>query len=130
MKEPGDKTAAAAETSASPLLHLSRAAAAAAHGHRDALFLAQCTTNWNASAVLGASGGAAQAGVAAQRAWLRETHATPLPYSNGEAYQNYIDPELSDWRAAYYGANYAKLARVKAAYDPERPLRFPQAVGG
>ena len=96
-------------------------AAETAFVHRDALFLAQYTTNW--------PDGARGANVAAQRAWLRETHATLLPYSNGEAYQNYIDPELSEWRAAYYGANYAKLARVKAAYDPGRLFSFPQVIG-
>ncbi|MEV0681131.1 FAD-binding oxidoreductase [Actinosynnema sp. NPDC050436] len=43
-------------------------------------------------------------------------------------YVNYIDPEMPDWRAAYYGRNHARLHRVARRYDPDRVLAFPQAV--
>jgi len=93
---------------------------ATAYVHRNALFQAQYTTGW--------SPGAASAGVARQRAWQRSFWRSMRPYASGQAYQNYIDPDLANWRQAYYGANYARLARVKAAYDPDRLFTFPQAI--
>ena len=63
-----------------------------------------------------------------QHAWQQSFWRSMRPYASGQAYQNYIDPDLADWRQAYYGANYARLARIKAAYDPDRLFTFPQAV--
>ncbi|GAA2602114.1 FAD-binding oxidoreductase [Actinomadura fulvescens] len=63
------------------------------------------------------------------RDWLRGTHRAMEPYAGGAAYVNYIDPELADWRRAYYGTNLDRLTKVKAAYDPGRLFRFPQAIG-
>jgi hypothetical protein len=47
----------------------------------------------------------------------------------GQSYQNFPDPALKDWRRAYYGANYDRLARVKRRYDPAGFFRYPQAIG-
>ncbi|WP_283138546.1 FAD-binding oxidoreductase [Rhizohabitans arisaemae] len=62
--------------------------------------------------------------------WLRGVHAAMGPYIGPQAYVNYIDPELADWQQAYYGANYARLKRVKGAYDPGGFFKLPQGVGG
>jgi hypothetical protein len=94
---------------------------ATAYVHRDGLFQAQYTTDW--------PGGTPAAAIDRQHAWLRSFYAAAHPYASGQAYQNYIDPDLSDWRQAYYGANYSRLAQVKARYDPSRLFRFPQAIG-
>jgi FAD/FMN-containing dehydrogenase len=93
---------------------------ATAFVHRNALFLAQYTTNW--------TNGASAAGVARQHAWLRSFWSSMRPYASGQAYQNYIDPDLTTWRQAYYGASYQRLAEIKAAYDPTRLFAFPQAI--
>jgi FAD/FMN-containing dehydrogenase len=93
---------------------------ATAFVHRDSLFLAQLTSTWSA--------GAEPAPVMAQQRWLTGFRDTLAPYANGEAYQNYIDPTRSDWQRAYYGANYDRLARVKAALDPGSLFRLPQGV--
>jgi hypothetical protein len=95
---------------------------ATAFVHRDALFGAQYTTNWTASA------GTGGAGPVRQHAWLRSFWSSMRPYASGQAYQNYIDPDLTNWRQAYYGANYPRLASIKSKYDPTRLFAFPQAV--
>jgi len=93
---------------------------ATAYVHRNALFQAQYTTTWPV--------GAGSAGVARQHAWQRAFWQSMRPYASGQAYQNYIDPDLANWRQAYYGANYTRLTQVKATYDPDRVFTFPQAV--
>jgi len=96
------------------------AASATAFVHRDALFQAQYTTTWPS--------GSAAAAVARQHAWQQSFWQSMRPYVSGQAYQNYVDPALRNWRQAYYGANFGRLAQVKAAYDPDRVFTFPQAI--
>jgi FAD/FMN-containing dehydrogenase len=95
-------------------------AAATAFVHRDALFLAQYSTAWT-------SRGARDL-VANQHSWLRSYYRTLHRHANGEAYQNYVDPELRDWQQAYYGANYPWLKLVKATVDPANVFHFPQSI--
>ncbi|GAA2906490.1 FAD-binding oxidoreductase [Streptosporangium fragile] len=61
-------------------------------------------------------------------AWTRGARAAMRPHFGDHAYVNYIDAGLSGWRSAYYGQNAARLARVKAAYDPGRLFRMPQGI--
>ncbi|HXC85342.1 MAG TPA: FAD-binding oxidoreductase [Trebonia sp.] len=93
---------------------------ATAFVHRDGLFQAQYTTDWN--------NGANAKFVNNQHAWLRSFWSSMRPYASGQAYQNYIDPDLTNWQSAYYGANYARLRQVKKTYDPTRVFNFPQAI--
>ena len=37
------------------------------------------------------------------RAWLESLWEAVLPSTTGQSYQNFPDPELSDWATAYYG---------------------------
>jgi FAD/FMN-containing dehydrogenase len=44
------------------------------------------------------------------------------------AYVNYCDLSIADWKTAYYGDNYARLAQVKSKYDPENQITHPQGI--
>jgi FAD/FMN-containing dehydrogenase len=93
---------------------------ATAFVHRDALFSAQ----YYISGPVGVS----PQQVADARAAVTLMRTTMATWSSGEAYQNYLDPNLQDWQAAYYGANYARLVQVKAAYDPNQVFKPLQGI--
>jgi FAD/FMN-containing dehydrogenase len=92
---------------------------ATAFRHRKAHFLAQEFVTF---------GGLTAAERQANRHWLHELWRDLRPAASGFAYVNYIDPDLPDWKHAYYGANLAKLVRVKRRYDPDDVFRFAQSV--
>ena len=83
--------------------------------HRDARFFIAYQTTWSSPA-----------DDRANFDWCESIYAAMRPYVSGYAYQNYIDSELPDWAHAYYGANYPRLQRVKARYDPRGLFRFAQ----
>jgi hypothetical protein len=93
---------------------------ATAFVHRNALFSAQYTTGWTV--------GAGSTGINNQHTWLRNYWGSMRRYASGQAYQNYIDPDLTNWRQAYYGSNYNQLAAIKKKYDPTGLFTFPQAI--
>ncbi len=90
---------------------------ATAFAHRTAFCSAQYASLWTGT-------GAPDP----HRAWLRATRATMAPWSNGGAYVNYADPELSDFAHAYWGSNLTQLQQVKKKYDPDNIFSFPQSV--
>lgn len=52
-------------------------------------------------------------------------NATDVSYA---AYPGYVDPRLKDGPAAYWGANLARLQRIKAEIDPQNVFHNPQSV--
>ncbi len=62
------------------------------------------------------------------KAWVMASWATVRPCGSGRVYPNFPDPDLDDWGQAYYGANYARLVKIKAKYDPHGVFRFPQSL--
>ncbi len=69
-----------------------------------------------------------ESGKGAATQWARRSRAIVHPWGSGRVYQNFPDPDLTNWTEAYHGGNYTRLARVKRSYDPERVLHFHQAV--
>jgi FAD/FMN-containing dehydrogenase len=93
---------------------------ATAFVHRNALASMQYSAYWGT--------GTPQATISANLAWLEQAWTAMRPYVNGQAYQNYIDPNLAGWEQAYYGTNLPRLQQVKSAYDPHDLFRFAQSI--
>jgi hypothetical protein len=93
---------------------------ATAFVHRDAAFILALETNWTGAD----SAAVSQAGLD----WLDRLYAQLAPYTADGAYQNFPDPQLKNWRTAYYGVNYDRLAAVKRTYDPEHVFKFEQSI--
>jgi FAD/FMN-containing dehydrogenase len=64
----------------------------------------------------------------AGRTWLARSWALVHEWGSGGVFPNFADPELGDWAHAYHGANYERLTRVKANYDPHNVFRFHQSL--
>lgn len=68
--------------------------------------------------------------IAEGHAWQDAFYVQILKDFDGAgAFQNFPDPSLEDWAAAYYGSNLPRLQQVKVQYDPQCLFDFPQAVG-
>ena len=55
--------------------------------------------------------------------WTREFFAAMQPWSAGSVYVNSLDQDDADRVPEAYGANYARLAAIKAIYDPGNRFR-------
>jgi len=93
---------------------------ATAFVHRNALFSAQYSGSFSANA--------SASEIAANRAWLLNTWQSMRSFASGQAYQNYMDPDLPNWQQAFYGSNYARLQQVKKTYDPGNFFHFAQGI--
>jgi FAD/FMN-containing dehydrogenase len=95
-------------------------AAATAFVHRNSLGAAQYSVTYEL-----ADSAADQAG---HRAWLDRYGRALAPFVSAAAYQNYIDPTLSDPLPAYYGTNLPRLRTVKKHWDPDNTFHFAQSI--
>jgi len=91
------------------------AADATAFAHRDMLFSLQYGAYFT-----GAGG--------PSNRWINGVWRALRPYASGQAYQNYIDPQLKGWQRAYYASNLARLREIKQQVDPDFTFRFKQAI--
>ena len=89
-----------------------------AFDHRDAAFNMAIISRWT-------SPEEAEANIA----WTRELSAAMKPYARG-VYVNYlgVGDATDRVRAAYGDAKYARLAALKARFDPENRFRFNQNI--
>src|SRR5512132_354829 len=93
---------------------------ATAFVHRDQLFQLKHAVVVNPAAPPARQAAAHRA---ATRSW-----ASVHRWGSGRVFQNFADPDLEHWAAAYYGPNYERLVRVKARYDPSNLFRFQQSL--
>jgi FAD/FMN-containing dehydrogenase len=94
--------------------------AATAFVHRDASWLFAIGASWSRKDTPGR--------IASNLRWLDGLSDALDRYSNGQAYQNFIDPALGDWQHAYYATNIKRLVAAKRKYDPEAIFRFAQGI--
>jgi len=92
-------------------------ASATAFGNRDGNFVMNVHGRWSSSAE-------DEAGIA----WAREVYRRTLPFATGGAYSNFLTAEETDRVKSAFGSNYARLAQIKKAYDPENFFRLNQNI--
>ena len=93
-------------------------AEATAYPHRDVNFVMNVHTRWSAPSE-----------DAACIAWTRELYQAAAPFATGGVYVNFMpEDEAARVSGGAYGANYARLARIKAQYDPANLFRLNQNV--
>jgi FAD/FMN-containing dehydrogenase len=90
---------------------------ATAFGNRDTRFAMNVHGRWMLPAE-------DRAGIA----WAREVHRATQPFAAGGVYSNFLTAEETDRVKTAFGSNYARLARVKKAYDPGNFFRLNQNI--
>ena len=91
---------------------------ATAYPHREVQFVVNVHTRWRDSAQDGACIG-----------WGRALFDALAPHATGGVYVNFMpDDEQERVRKGAYGANYERLARIKARYDPDNLFRLNQNI--
>ena len=60
--------------------------------------------------------------------WVRNYWSAVHPHSAGGAYMNFLMEEGADRVQAAFGDNYARLAEVKTAYDPNNLIHYNQNI--
>jgi len=91
---------------------------ATAYPHRDVNFVMNVHTRWSSSSE-----------DATCVSWARKLFDAAAPFATGGVYVNFMpDDESQRVRSGAYGANFERLARIKATYDPKNLFRMNQNV--
>ncbi len=90
---------------------------ATAYPHRDANYVMNVHTRWRER-------GDEQASIK----WARGLFTATAPHATGGVYVNFMPDDEKDRVAEAYGSNYARLAALKAKYDPDNLFRLNQNV--
>jgi FAD/FMN-containing dehydrogenase len=90
---------------------------ATAYPHRDANFVMNVHTRWRER-------GDEQTAIK----WAREFFAATAPHATGGVYVNFMPDDETERVPGAYGGNYARLAALKAKYDPGNLFRLNQNV--
>jgi FAD/FMN-containing dehydrogenase len=90
---------------------------AMAFGRRDAEFIVNVHTRWDD-----------RVDDARCIAWARETFDSLAPHALGSVYVNFMPEDEQARVPSAYGANYARLAALKAKYDPTNLFRMNQNI--
>lgn len=91
---------------------------ATAYPHRDSEFILNVHTRWQ---------DAAQDEQCVQ--WARDFFKATEPYATGGVYVNFLtEEETGRVASGAYGPNYARLAAIKAKYDPANMFRMNQNI--
>jgi FAD/FMN-containing dehydrogenase len=61
-------------------------------------------------------------------AWARDFFSAAAPHATGSVYVNFLTDDESGRTADAYGANYARLARIKQQYDLQNLFRTNQNI--
>ena len=104
------------------LAHLGGAGArvapdAMAFSRRDAEFIINVHTRWDEPGQDAACIG-----------WAREFFSAMTPHAMGSVYVNFMPEDEADRLPAAWGPNYARLATIKAKYDPKNLFRVNQNI--
>ena len=92
--------------------------AATAYPHRDVQFVMNVHTRWREASQ-----------DASCIAWARELFEAAAPFATGGVYVNFMpDDERARVQTGAYGPNFARLATLKAKYDPDNLFRLNQNV--
>jgi FAD/FMN-containing dehydrogenase len=91
---------------------------ATAYPHRDVAFAVNVHTRWQTPA-----------GDSESIAWARQTFNAMAPFATGGVYVNFMpEDEARRVSTGAYGGNYARLAKLKAQYDPSNLFRMNQNI--
>ncbi len=90
---------------------------ATAYPHRDAKFIMNVHGRWDDRQDDGRC-----------MTWARDFFRASAPYASAGVYVNFMTEEEGDRVSSAYGANYERLAKIKAQYDPDNLFHLNQNI--